>query len=709
MKPLSELPRPAASGRSALGWWLLGCVLQAWGCETLLESEVSSSACWSSIGWQSVVRSLGGEMTDSDGASMAEVPFLSLLGIVVMLSLVGFAAVKGLLLRRWDVRPGDWLNAISRGGRWWCLSGVWVLLGLLSFVAGLESLTALVALNGHWAIGLSVAGWLAELAGLVGADDSDTPPLGLPQGRSEGGSISKTVWLAMLVYVVVFTTMNWQLYWNLMLPHGDSSMYEEHLWNLTHGKGFRSYLDQGLFLGEHVQVVHLGLLPAYWLWPSHLMLELCQSLALASGAAPVFWLARRASGSARAASLLAVAYLLYPPMQFLDIAIDFKTFRPSAFGIPAILFALDQFERGRIKSMLLCCVVALASQEDFALVLGPLGLWIALRPMLGNWLSEETDRLPPTMRDKRRAAIFGGGLLLGSIAYFLTATRIVIPWFRDGEELHYVRYFAKFGEGFGEVVLNMLLKPGLLFSELCSIPACLYLLAVFVPLACLPFLSPTRLAVAAPLLVLLCLNEVVRSDPFPRHHFQAVIVPLLFWAAAGALTTGRVGRARLLPNRDSRLGGSLALPIAALPMATLVCAASFMGSVTSAQNPLSLRFWDAGSVAYWRANYVVSRRAELFERVLAVIPLTARVASTDFVHPRFTHHERSYDYSHYPRRVANYEDRVPDDTDFIVIDTGHRYSDIKQPQQLRELQREPEKWEVLDIPTEGYFIVVKRR
>ena len=501
----------------------------------------------------------------------------------------------------------------------------------------------------------------------------------------------------MLVFVVVFTAMNWQLSRNLMLPHGDSSMYEEHLWNLTHGKGFRSYLDQGLFPGEHVQVVHLGLLPAYWIWPSHLMLELCQSLALASGAAPVFWLARRASASTRAASLLAVAYLLYPPMQFLDIAIDFKTFRPSAFGIPAILFALDQFERGRIKTMLLCFVVALASQEDFALVIGPLGLWIALRPVLGQKLGEAADLLPPTMRDRRRAAIFGGALLLGSIAYFLTATRVVIPWFREGEELHYVRYFSKFGEGFGEVVLNMLLKPGLLFSELCSIPAGLYLLAVFVPLAFLPLLAPTRLAVAAPLLMLLCLNEVVRSDPFPRHHFQAVIVPLLFWAAAGALKPRRESQWKLGRGRT---------PVF---VAALVCAASFMGTVTSAQNPLSLRFWDSGSVAYWRSNYVVSRRAELFERVFAVIPLTAKVASTDFVHPRFTHHERSYDYSHYPRRVANYEDRVPDDTDFIVIDTGHRYSDIKQPQQLREMQREPEKWEVLDIPTDGFFIVLKRR
>ena len=92
--------------------------------------------------------------------------------------------------------------------------------------------------------------------------------------------------------------MNWQLYRSLQLPHGDSAMYEEHLWNLLHGKGFRSYLDQGIFLGEHVQVIHLLLIPLYLLWPSQMLLELCDSALLAASCVPVYWIARRHSGRA---------------------------------------------------------------------------------------------------------------------------------------------------------------------------------------------------------------------------------------------------------------------------------------------------------------------------------------------------------------------------------------------------------------------------
>ena len=53
-------------------------------------------------------------------------------------------------------------------------------------------------------------------------------------------------------------------------------------------KDFRSYLDQGLFWGEHIQFIHLLLLPVYLLWPSHLLLEFCETAALAIGAIPLY-------------------------------------------------------------------------------------------------------------------------------------------------------------------------------------------------------------------------------------------------------------------------------------------------------------------------------------------------------------------------------------------------------------------------------------
>jgi hypothetical protein len=126
-------------------------------------------------------------------------------------------------------------------------------------------------------------------------------------------------------------------------------------------------------------------------------------------------------------------------------------------------------------------------------------------------------------------------------------------------------------------------------------------------------------------------------------------------------------------------------------------------------HPASLTFWDAGRSSYWRTLYVPGERPRQFAKIADLIPPSARVASTDFVHPRYTHFERSYDYSDYVRQVAAYEDKVPDDTDYIVIDTRHPYSKVRSVDQVRELKSEPEKWEVLPDETHGYFIVLKRR
>ena len=85
------------------------------------------------------------------------------------------------------------------------------------------------------------------------------------------------------------------------------------------------------------------------------------------------------------------------------------------------------------------------------------------------------------------------------------------------------------------------------------------------------------------------------------------------------------------------------------------------------------------------------------------------MASTDFVHPRYTHFERSYDYSQYSRMVNGNRPGAPDDADYIVIDTRHPYSWIHGPEDVRELQSEPDRWELLPDQTSGYFIVLKRR
>ncbi|MCA9070724.1 MAG: DUF2079 domain-containing protein [Planctomycetaceae bacterium] len=590
--------------------------------------------------------------------------------------------------------------AYSRSlGRWgivgWLWGGIplcWEIARVVSslFGGGNAFEVFVHATTPYW-MAAALAGWLGTFATLLKSKPHRTPESSSAnhqRGRLWG------VATAVLIYVFVFTAMNWQLYRNLLVPHGDSAMYEEHLWNLTHGKGFRSYQEDRLFLGEHLQVVHLLLLPFHLVWPSLMMMDFFESLALASGAFPIFWIARRHSNSAFLAALVALGYLFYFPMQFLDIAIDLKTFRPIAFGIPAVLYGLDQFERGRMKTAIVFWLVALSAKEDYAIILAPLGLWIAV---CGRATSASS-----AMPQKRTLRWLGISMAVFCTVYLGLAVKYIIPWFRSGEQVHYVGYFSQFGSTLDEVVTNIITNPSLLFSELFSVNSWIYAVALLVPLGGMALFSPSRLLVGLPLFGILCLNRIDKS---PHHHFHAPLIPILFWATAVGVSCFPHLLGKLKNNSPDETERTFTRFAAWFVLTSAISTGLF-----SSMSPFGVGFWDPHSAWYWKGRYTIQERARKFALIPSEIPESARVYSTDFVHPRFTHYARSYDYSSYKRATdQELANPKPGETYYIVIDTQHPYSTIKTPADLPEYNDHPEDWELLPDQTQGCFIVLKRR
>ena len=258
--------------------------------------------------------------------------------------------------------------------------------------------------------------------------------------------------LAAVCWEAMSFWMNERLYAGLLVPHGDSAMYEEHLWNVWHGKGFRSYLDQGLFLGEHIQIIHLLLLPLHRIWPSYLMMELLASCSLAICVVPIFSIAKRHSGSAGAAMWLGLAWLFFFPMHFLDIAIDLKTLRPSCYGLPFLFWGIDFAERRRLISSSICFLIALTTQEDFALVVGSIGAVL--------FLTSRRNPEAASPDDAKRFTRWTVGLVCFSVIWVLLAVLVVIPAFRGGSAVHYSRYFGDLGNSPGDLFRTALRSPG---------------------------------------------------------------------------------------------------------------------------------------------------------------------------------------------------------------------------------------------------------
>jgi uncharacterized membrane protein len=486
--------------------------------QTILESAGLSRSFFSEPRWREIVGLLGGRVAITDGGPIATVSLMSTAGIALFGGLLLTAA--GATVRRSDLPFGERaFSTLRRLAAAWLPAGIWWFLWMTAILSNVNPLASLL----QETVDLTAALCLALSALVLG------PPQVTSAG-SAGGRISRwsltptSVLIAgMVLYVVVFTAMNWGLWFNLRLPHGDSAMYEEHLWNLEHGKGFRSYLDQGLFLGEHLQVVHVLLVPVHFFFPSHLTLELAQSIILALGAWPVFNIARRHSGNDWAAALLGVAYLAYFPLQYLDIAIDLKTFRPNSFGIPTLLAAIDLLERRRYGWASFWLAITLSAQEDWAIPIALLGVYFAIHAFWTRGI------------ERRRELMWGIGLFVFGVTYLWLALNVVIPWFRGGATVHTASYFSKFGNTPREIIVTLLTDWPLVFSTIVTPAALVYALRLLLPIGFLPMLSPGRLLVAAPLFLLLLMNDLAMQVPAPVHHFHAPLIPILFWAAAAGL------------------------------------------------------------------------------------------------------------------------------------------------------------------------------
>ena len=263
-------------------------------------------------------------------------------------------------------------------------------------------------------------------------------------------------------------------------------------------------------LGSHFDPILALLAPLWLLWPSPELLLVVQAAAVAAGALPVFWLARAHFDSEQPAAALAVAYLLYPPVQWLTAS----DFHPVSLACPLLLFAWWFLDQRQLLPFALCAAAALATKEHVGLTIAAMGVWYAIR-----------YRAPRT-----GAAI---ALTAGSIA--LLATLAVVP------------HFAPAGISAFESRYD---SPSLDGRDLS------YLTALFLPLGLLPLAAPLALIPALPELGLNLLSSTITQTSVKTHYAATAIPALIAAAVYGAARVGeRAGYVAAL----AALAGAIAL------------------------------------------------------------------------------------------------------------------------------------------------------
>jgi len=448
------------------------------------------------------------------------------------------------------------------------------------------------------------------------------------------------LWTAISAYAAAFSALSVLRHLAFNTGRFDLGNMTQAVWATAHGHPLRVtdvHGEQISRLAAHVDPILVGLAPLWWLWPSPELLLVVQAVGVSLGALPVFWLARKHLASERAGLGFALAYLLYPPVQWLTL----NEFHPVALACPLLLYAFWYLDEDRLWAFAGFAALAALTKEQIPLVVAGFGLWYALAR-------------------GRRAA--GGAIALAGVATSAVAVGIVIPHFNDGSSDFYGRY-EQVGGSPGGILRTAFTHPWTLLEAAFDGAGVRYLVDLVAPLALLSLLAPVVALAAAPELALNLLSKTPTQTSIHFHYTAGAIPPLVAAAVLGA--------ARLLRRR----------PSAAVPLAVIALVVSLGANFRLGAIPLWSELpWGErlGS-----RDTRVTEHDRIAARALALVPGGVAVSASNSLGAHVS--ER--------RRVLNFP--VLAEARWVIVDeTRPSFADRNAPlpanRRLAELRRSPE-------------------
>jgi uncharacterized membrane protein len=301
----------------------------------------------------------------------------------------------------------------------------------------------------------------------------------------------------------------------------DLGIMDQAIWNTLHGhllhqsicnivSDTNCYSLQGITrFAIHFEPILFPISLLYLIWPTPKTLLVLQTLVVASGAFPAFWLARLRLRNEWAAVAIALLYLLYPAQQN-AVIFDFHAVTLTS---ALLLFTLYFMYTRRTAWLFVFAILTMACKEEIPLFVAFLGLWSML--LQRRWRS---------------------GLLLILLALAWTCLALFVIHLNSptGQSLLASRY-AYLGNNPLQIAHTFFVHPfSILKSHVLDRAHRTYLASLFAPAGYLPLLAPWILVLALPTLAL----NLLSSDPgmySGLFQYNAELVPTLIFATIEAM------------------------------------------------------------------------------------------------------------------------------------------------------------------------------
>ena len=441
------------------------------------------------------------------------------------------------------------------------------------------------------------------------------------------------LWTAIAAYAAAFAALSVLRHDAFETGRFDLGNMVQAVWSTAHGHLLQVTNLHGVQvsrLAAHVDPILVLFAPLWWIWPSPSLLLTAQAVVVALGALPLYWLARKYTGSERAALGFSLGYLLYPATEWMTL----NEFHPVALACPLLLFAIWYLDEDQLVPFAIFAVLAALTREEIPLVIAGLGIWYAI---------------------SRRRWLAGGTIAVVGIAATAVATQVVIPHFNHGSGSSFYRRYDAVGGSAAGIVKKAFTDPGRLLSVAFDHRGVHYLLDLLLPIAGLALLAPLLLVALVPELALNLLSSVDAQSSI-HYHYVAGEIPILF--AAAAMGAGKLGRW-------------------AGVAATVVVLAALVGNYRLGPIPI-WRFVPGGQTLQAR-SMEVTRHDRIAERELRLIPPNARVTATNALGAHLS--ERKWIFSFPYLRAADWV--IVDERKPSLGDHNDKQGGLKRIQQLR--------------------------
>jgi uncharacterized membrane protein len=271
-------------------------------------------------------------------------------------------------------------------------------------------------------------------------------------------------------YAALFGKYTITFHRNLRTASYDLGLEDNLVWNVLHRIGFFRSTPfsgpTGSHFGNHATFFAYVLAPFYALSPGAHTLLLIQAILIGAAALPLFFFARR-HVSAWAACLIAVCYLLYPPVHGANLY-EFHYLPLGAFFLWSSLYLL---EARRDRLAIVAIILTLSVREDVGAALAVVGAYLLISG------------------ERPRAGLVVAGL--GTL-HFVLLKLVFMPLVAGGESfvMMYKDLLPVGEETFTGMMKTVIGNPFYLLHTLIERDKLLFLLQLFVPLAFIPLRRP---------------------------------------------------------------------------------------------------------------------------------------------------------------------------------------------------------------------------